>query len=434
MEKESVKTEGNVWEVVPVEGSVTGPELSSHEAVVHGDSMFLFGQGEVFTFNFPSSSWSKLTIHYLDRSSPSPSSNISEFPCPPLLSSKESMDFLDGLRGHKMLFHSFTNPTRNCLLITGGVMGGGYSDDFSPYTFTFDIDSDEMDQLVVSCASKEDFPTLRWRHGSAILPKFFPNVNSNSDSDSFDSLANTENLLIWGGRTPTGAIDQMHELNLKTKVWSEVLQAGEIPSARSSFGFCDFTNANGFYFFVYGGNTTPARDNKLYVFHYQTHIWTKLNQYFTAENALPSNRRQRMVIVKNRRMTIFGGSEDNEHVYHCSLDEILAACEVSKKDYQNRIQENDIENKNEDNAENIITWSKTSARPLVAHVEGNLDNEQKKEEFPSRIEEHIMVAYEGSLYLHSSSNPTLWKWRCPFLLNSLVHFVKQFMVVNNITV
>jgi len=80
----------------------------------------------------------------------------------------------------------------------------------------------------------------------------------------------------------------MHLLDLDTKVWSLVEQFGKIPCARCSFGFCDFTNGNDFYFFVYGGHAT-SRHNALYVFHYQTHIWTKLSQYFTVENVLPES-------------------------------------------------------------------------------------------------------------------------------------------------
>lgn len=46
MDKEE-DLEENVWEVVPVKGSKSGPKMFSHEAVVHGNSMFLFGNGQI---------------------------------------------------------------------------------------------------------------------------------------------------------------------------------------------------------------------------------------------------------------------------------------------------------------------------------------------------------------------------------------------------
>jgi len=117
---------------------------------------------------------------------------------------------------------------------------------------------------------------------------------------------------------------------------------------------------------------------------------------------LPDNARHRMVIVRNQRMTFFGGYEISD-VYHCSLDKILKACEISRKEYQNGTGE-------------------------------EKDGEVKKEnEVTTYLTDHALVAFEGCLYLNSEKS-TLWKWRCPFLLCSLVHFVKLFIVANNITV
>jgi len=416
MDKGKENLEENVWEVVPVQGSVQGPKMSSHEAVVHGNSMFLFGKGEMFSFDFVSSSWSKLTIKHVEPPYFSSSSSSSNFKCPLLLTPEEVSRRLKNLEGTRMLFYSFNNPTRNCLLIDGGFFRGHEG---SPYTYTFDIDSHIMNQLLVSCAfQKEDFPVARWRHGIGLVP------NSHS--------SNSDKLLIWGGYSSPGPINEMHELDLNTKVWSSVEQLGEIPAQRSSFGFCDFANGNDFYFFVYGG-TSPTNENTLYVFHYQTHIWTKLTRYFTVEKVLPQNLRQRMVIVSNQRMTIFGGSEDSKNVYHASLEEILNACEISREEYLNKSRTSEKEKKTEEKNENenkkIVNWHNTSCRPK----ETAQQNLQQNPKFPSFLATHIMVAYEDSLYLHVS-DPTLWKWRCPFLLYSLVHFVKQFMVVNNIAV
>ncbi|KAH7820600.1 uncharacterized protein MONOS_3607 [Monocercomonoides exilis] len=134
-------------------------------------------------------------------------------------------------------------------------------------------------------------------------------------------IDNTD-FVIWGGMGPDGFYDDMWAFNMQTKVWSEVFQSHERPSARQAAHFCQ----DGEFFYIFGGRTNDGKTNDAWKFHIPTRVWTKLLDEvdIKAHKNAPATRSGGGAFASGAYLYIFGGytskSDQSQNVYRLPVN------------------------------------------------------------------------------------------------------------------
>ncbi|KAJ5079558.1 leucine-zipper-like transcriptional regulator 1 [Anaeramoeba ignava] len=137
------------------------------------------------------------------------------------------------------------------------IFGGDVSHRFTNNLIVYDIDADKVLDIQIN----GKIPTPRSRHSANIWK---------------------QKMWIFGGQQnylSGPELNDMHSFDFKTFTWEEIIQKGDIPSARRSH----FTYCNGDYMFLFAGCDKSRKDfNDFYEFSFATQTWSKIPLFPTS--------------------------------------------------------------------------------------------------------------------------------------------------------
>ncbi|KAH7832180.1 putative kelch repeat and BTB domain-containing protein 5/10 [Monocercomonoides exilis] len=147
-------------------------------------------------------------------------------------------------------------------------------------------------------------------------------INTTPQRVEYSYYVDDTDFVIWGGMGPDGFYDDMWAFNMQTKVWSEVFQSHERPSARQAAHFCK----DGEYFYIFGGRTNDGKTNDVWKFHIPTRVWTRLlgEVDIKTYTDAPATRSGGGAFASGSYLYIFGGytskSKQSQDVYRIPVD------------------------------------------------------------------------------------------------------------------
>lgn len=279
--------ENCLWSQVQVNGTLP-PRRSGALGVVHENNMYIFGGydgrdgnyfNDLFYFNFETRRWS-------------------EMPSTPATRPESRTD-------HIMVLHSTD------IYIFGGYNGSSRFNNMYRY------------ELVNKSWQKVDaqglLPTGRFGHTGAVDES-------------------THHLLVFGGWDGRDTLDDLHQYDFHTNVWSPIATTGRSPPHRYRHTAVIYGDS----MFVFGGvDKAHSRFNDLQRLDLVTHTWTEV---YTS-GYVPSSRTFHRAVVVSSRMYLLGGYDGTDrlhdlysvHVGAISPPSLLSLCAAFARNHVDKI-------------------------------------------------------------------------------------------------
>jgi len=120
---------------------------------------------------------------------------------------------------------------------------------------------------------------------------------------SHSAVLYNNRMIVFGGSTSSGYLNDMYELNLDTLTWNEIQSKGlKLLSPRAGHTAVVYGNE----MLVMGGQNKKGYHNKLYSFSFETQQWKKIKVLH--KNTLPPKRAYTSALILSGFLYIFGGT------------------------------------------------------------------------------------------------------------------------------
>ncbi|KAH7824049.1 uncharacterized protein MONOS_1677 [Monocercomonoides exilis] len=146
-------------------------------------------------------------------------------------------------------------------------------------------------------------------------------ITSTPKRCDFAYYTTKSDIVIWGGMGPDGFYDDMWSFNLQTKVWSEVSQSHQRPTARQGAAFAQYDK----FFAIFGGRDNSQKQNDAWLFNIETHEWSQIAKTDNTQAPnVPSTRAYGNAYLSSSYIYVFGGytskGNQSEKVYRHPLN------------------------------------------------------------------------------------------------------------------